>query len=122
MPTKIRHSKILNKYRQALLTHFPDQLQRLILFGSQARGQATEASDIDLLVVVNWDEERLADGRYAIPFRDPRWQRMIEMAYDLSLEYGVLLSPLIMSQKRFEQWSPLVERIKHDGIELWSRN
>lgn len=116
------HQEILNKYCEALLTHFPDQLQRLILFGSQARGQATAESDIDVVVVVNWEEEQLARGRYAAPFNDPRWRQIIELAYDLSLEYGVILSPLVISEKRLRQWSPLNDQIKQDGIEIWTRN
>ena len=118
---KIPHSEILNRYRRALLAHFPKQLQRLILFGSQARGETTAESDIDVLVVVNWKEEQLAGGRYAAPFNDPRWRRIVELAYDLSLEYGVVLSPVVMSEKRLAQWSPLSNQIKQDGIEIWKR-
>ena len=58
MSRKINH-EVLARYRDALLARFPDQLQRLILFGSQARGDATAESDIDVLVVVNWEEEKL---------------------------------------------------------------
>jgi predicted nucleotidyltransferase len=122
MSAKTTHPEILNQYRQALLTHFPRQIQRLILFGSQARDEATPESDIDVLVVVNWEEEPLGRGRYAAPFGDPRWRRMVELAYDLSLEYGVTLSPVVMSEKRFNRWSPLTHRIQREGIEVWTRN
>lgn len=122
MAQKTAHARILNQYRQALLANFPDQVQRLILFGSQARGDATAESDIDVVVVVNWEEEQLAGGRYAAPFSDPRWRRIVELAYDLSLEYGVVLSPIVMSERRLAQWSPLSEQVKRDGVELWKRN
>lgn len=102
MAQKTAHARILNQYRQALLANFPDQVQRLILFGSQARGEATAESDIDV-VVVDWEEEQLAGGRYAAPFNDPRWRRIVELAYDLSLECGVVLSPIVMSEKRLAQ-------------------
>jgi len=59
MSRKITNHEVLTRYRDALLVHFPDQLQRLILFGSQARGDATAESDIDILVVVSWEEEKL---------------------------------------------------------------
>jgi uncharacterized protein len=32
--------------------------ERIYLFGSQARGEATEDSDYDLLMVVSWTDER----------------------------------------------------------------
>jgi hypothetical protein len=64
----------------------------------------------------------LSDGRYVVPFNDPLWRQIVELAYDLSLEYGIILSPVVMSDKRFQQWSPLNNHIKQDGIELWTRN
>ena len=119
---KTPYIEILNEYREVLSAHFPGQLQRLILFGSQARGEATAESDIDVLVLVSWEEERLANGFYAAPFSDPRWRTIVEIAYDISLEHGVVLSPVVMSKKRFKQWSPLGSQVKQDGIEIWKKS
>lgn len=118
----IPYAEILNEYRNALLAHFPANLQRLILFGSQARGDAHAESDIDVLVLVNWKEEKLPNGFYADPYVDPRWQTIIEIAYDISLEHGILLAPYVMSEKRFAEWSPLANEVKKEGIEIWKRN
>ena len=38
-----------------ILTHHPD---KIILFGSQAKGTATDKSDIDICVVVSTDKKR----------------------------------------------------------------
>lgn len=54
--------QILDEYRRRLLAALPGQIERLILFGSYARGQAHAESDVDVLVVVNWPQERLPDG------------------------------------------------------------
>ena len=43
MSQKIANHEVLTRYRDALLAHFPDQLQRLILFGSQARDDAKQS-------------------------------------------------------------------------------
>ena len=104
-----------------MLARFPDQLQRLILFGSQARGDATAGSDIDVLVVVSWGEERLPGGFYAAPFSAPRWQAIVDMARDISLEHGVYISPLVISEQRFHELSPVIKRAKEEGIEIWRR-
>ncbi len=119
---EIPYITMLQQYRQALLDHFPNDIEQLILFGSQARGDSHEESDIDILVVVSWNEEYLGNGFYVAPYDDPRWQTIINLASDLSLEYGVLLSPKVMSQKRFERWSPLGNEIKKEGIEIWRKN
>jgi predicted nucleotidyltransferase len=122
MSQKIANHDVLTRYRDALLARFPDQLQRLILFGSQARGDATAGSDIDILVVVSWGDERLPDGFYAAPFSDPRWQAIIDTASDISLEHGVYISPLVISEQRFHEWSPLIKRAKEEGIEIWRKS
>lgn len=119
---KIANQEVLTRYRDALLARFPDQLQRLILFGSQARGDATAGSDIDVLVVVSWGEERLPGGFYAAPFSDPRWQAIVDMASDISLEHGVYISPLVISERRFREWSPLIKRAREEGIEIWRKS
>jgi predicted nucleotidyltransferase len=49
-------SEILNEMCRRLE---PFQPQQIILFGSQARGTATERSDVDLLVIVPLRERRL---------------------------------------------------------------
>ncbi len=119
---KITNHEALTKYRDALLSRFPDQLQRLILFGSQARGDASAESDIDVMVVVSWGEERLPGGFYAAPFSDPRWQAIVDTASDISLEHGVYISPLVISEQRFHEWSPLINRAKEEGIEIWRKS
>ncbi len=46
-------AEALARFRTALRERFGDRLRELVLFGSQARGEATEESDVDLLVVVD---------------------------------------------------------------------
>ncbi len=51
----------LGRFRDALQRRFGARLQRVVLFGSQARGNAHEDSDVDVLVVVDdlsVDEQR----------------------------------------------------------------
>ena len=43
---------ILEEVKQALVNLYQDQLESIILYGSQARGDAREDSDIDILVVL----------------------------------------------------------------------
>ncbi len=121
MTRPVVHEALI-KYRDAMQARFSEQLERLILYGSQARGEATEESDIDVLVVVNWETERLPGGFYVAPFGDPRWQAIVDLAYDISLDYEVYISPMVISERRFQKWSPLVNRVKKEGIEIWKKS
>ena len=73
---------------------YGDRLVRVVLYGSQARGEAGPESDIDLLVVLRemespWDE----------------LQRMDELLWRLSLEHAVTLSALPVTE----------DQLQHDG-------
>lgn len=71
---------------------YGDRLVRVVLYGSQARGEAGPESDIDLLVVLRdmdspWEELRYMD----------------ELLWQLSLTYDVTLSALPVTEPQFDQ-------------------
>jgi predicted nucleotidyltransferase len=83
--------------------------ERVILFGSVARGQATTDSDVDLLVVA--------------PSNGPRYQRIaavLRLLRDLSR--GLPLEPVVLTAEELRQRLVLgdqfIEEILHTGREL----
>ncbi len=63
-----------------------EDLHRLILYGSVARGEETEESDVDVFVVVEDEEQvELIDG----------------IAFDIGVEYGVLLIPIVKTVEEY---------------------
>jgi uncharacterized protein len=51
----------LEQYKHALAERFPGLVEEIILFGSKARGDAHEDSDIDLLVIIREGDWRLKE-------------------------------------------------------------
>ena len=45
--------KILKEIKRYLEEKYGDKIKKVILYGSYARGEATEDSDVDVLVVVD---------------------------------------------------------------------
>lgn len=45
----------LDKYREALKREHADSVRRLVVYGSKARGDSHDASDVDLLLIVRDD-------------------------------------------------------------------
>src|SRR3972149_1673920 len=83
LPRKVKAA--LADFQRRLLELFPNEISQLILFGSYARGEAMPDSDVDVIVVVKWDEERLSDGRWVSWVGDPRWRAIVGAATDTML-------------------------------------
>ena len=81
-----------------------------ILYGSEARGDARADSDIDLLILLEGDK------------RDLKRESLISGAlYDLELSTGVLISPMIMLRKQWENRpfkTPFHINVMNEGIWL----
>jgi predicted nucleotidyltransferase len=99
----------LKTYRRLLTAEFADRVDTLSLYGSRARGEATEESDIDVLVCIRGassSEQNLAAA----------------LAGDVATATGVWLSPTIYATERF-QWllsieSPFARSVLADQIPL----
>ena len=99
-----RKDKILQKIIKVVDKNAPDS--EVYLYGSQARGNANKLSDWDLLILLN---------RPNISF-DLETKFMNEF-YDLELETGEVISPLIYSKYDWNNKyfiTPLFENIKND--------
>ncbi|MFM1841876.1 MAG: hypothetical protein RLZZ490_612 [Cyanobacteriota bacterium] len=99
---------IIPKIKDKFFQLFNDNLISLVLFGSQARGDITAESDIDILVVLREKEQRQA-----------KREEIIDFIAEISLEFGVLVSCVYVSQTEFEtEKSPLLLNIHREGIPL----
>jgi predicted nucleotidyltransferase len=108
LPPVVRQN--LDAFVNGLRTHFGSRLLEVRLFGSYARGEAHEDSDVDCLVLL----DRVAPN-------DDR--TVTDLTGDLTWQIGgVVISPLVMSADEFEAWKARERRtpleIARDGILL----
>lgn len=75
-------------FQQRLLSLFPGQIERLILYGSYPRGEATPESDVDVMVVVRWPSPQQVGAYYLGGPGDPRWQQIVDLAMDIMIAHG----------------------------------
>jgi uncharacterized protein len=99
---------LITIFQEKITDIYQDELRQLILFGSQARGEATDESDIDILVVLkNLHKDK------------ERHQKVIEIISDLCIDYGKLISCIYLSEERYQfEKSPLLINIAREGIVL----
>jgi predicted nucleotidyltransferase len=104
LPPKIR--EILRQLREGLAELYGERLRAMVLFGSWARGDAEEDSDIDVLVVL--DEVESAFGEI---------DRMEQVVYPLSLQKDVVIAPIPISDRDWrERRTPLLLNVRREGL------
>ena len=102
--------EVFEKMIPGFQTIFGNVLERIILYGSVARGTQTVESDVDIAVIVR---------RYTEDMHD----KMIDLTVDLELEYNKVLSVLLIDYDNFREWEdvlPFYKNMKKDGIMLWN--
>lgn len=100
--------KIVSKILDVINNNAPDS--DVILFGSHARKDSHMYSDWDLLILLN--EHVISPDSQ---------NRFVDLFYEIELETGEIISPLIYSKKDWrEKYSitPLYRNIEKDGVKL----
>ncbi len=99
---------ILAELKQRLTELYGERLSQLILFGSQARGDATEDSDVDVLVVLEGEVEHSKE-----------LDRISYITSELSGKCNKLISTVVVSRTQYEARSRSVFQIaSHEGVRL----
>ncbi|NJK76809.1 MAG: nucleotidyltransferase domain-containing protein [Microcoleus sp. SU_5_6] len=99
---------MLAELRQYFNELYGDRLVQLILYGSQARGDAKPDSDIDILVVLN---ESVNASKEI--------DRTTEFIADLCLDRTVVISSAFASALRFQQEnSPFFLNVRREGVPI----
>lgn len=87
------------------------RVDRVVLFGSRARGDSTPESDIDVAVLLRGRRDRRLEDRIVALAADLQWQPPFD---------GLLrLSPLVLFAA--ERPGPLRRALDREGVTLWTR-
>ena len=99
-----------NDLVNAMLDIFGDRLLSVVLYGSVARGEQTDESDIDVAIFLRE------------PLTKEEKRKMLSALVDLDWKYDRMLSVNDIEQAVFDHWAdvlPYYSNIKKEGIVLW---
>ena len=98
-----------------LQQRYGDDLRCVKLFGSKARGDFDDESDLDILIILRMDPDK---------FRC-YWNEIVDMAWQVEWTHGLVTSLIIKDESEYERFTDsnllLSRNIEHDGIVLWIR-
>ena len=107
MPVAVANDPILKRFRAALDALYGKRIERVVLYGSRARGDHHLESDYDIAVFLN----DLTD----------RWHELDRLA-DLSAgileETGEFIHAMAYRAGFYNERTSLMREIRHDGVDL----
>lgn len=100
---------IVREFKKALQDLYGDRLGDVVLYGSYARGDYDDESDIDLMVILT-DE---IVNTYAELFQ------LSDFTMDFILRYGKAISVLPIPAKRYQQsFGPVYQNARREGLRV----
>jgi uncharacterized protein len=115
--TQVKDKKIINvleDLKESLSKIFGAKLKKIILFGSYARDEADDESDIDILLLIDEDREKIKQYHDLI----------VNVMVEYSLKHNVVIS--IMEQEfgqynKYKEFVPFYANVDNEGVEFYAR-
>ena len=111
VPTNI--SNIIDEFVKGVNEILGDRVKKIILYGSYARGDYNESSDIDIMILTDLNDDEILEYR----------EKILDFTYDIEWKnnFDIDLSPLIKNIDRFNYWLealPFYMNIQKEGVIL----
>ena len=87
-------SDLVKQYVELLSKIYGEHLKTVILYGSYARGDYTENSDIDIMVLLDLSDMDIKKYRHELS----------GMTYDFNMDYDLDIKPIVKNKEHFNKW------------------
>lgn len=107
MPAAVLDDPILKRFRAALAELYGARIERVVLYGSRARGDARADSDYDIAVFLHDLTNRRDEVR-----------RMVPVVVEIIDETGAVIHPMPYRAGAYDDRTSLMREIRYEGVDL----
>ena len=108
---KAKKREIIMSFARKVRRILGKNLKQVILYGSYARGDYTEDSDIDIMVLTTLTDKEIEQIETEI----------YDLTFDYLMDYGVDISVVIKNEEQFNYWLgalPFYDNVRKEGMVL----
>ena len=107
MPENV--NSIVYKFLQDLKRILGEKLAKVIVYGSYARGDYRDNSDVDIMILVKMTDEEIRTVKNDI----------YDLAFEVEMNTGIEISPVIKNEEQYEYWVdtlPFYRNVRDEGV------
>lgn len=103
---------LINLYVSGIQKIYGMHLRQIILYGSYARGDYREDSDIDIMILLDLSDIELKKYRH----------QLSDFTYDFNMDHDLDIKPIAKSEAHFYKWVvnyPFYSNVNKEGVRLF---
>lgn len=103
---------LIRQYVLAIRNIYGKHVKQVILYGSYARGDFRQDSDVDVMVLVDLPDTQIESYSDALS----------ELGFEYNIKYDIWFMPVVKNELHFGEWSadyPFYSNIVKEGITLY---
>ena len=107
MPENV--SSIIYNFSREVKRLLGEKLTKVIVYGSYARGDYRDNSDVDIMILVKMTDEEIRNVKNDI----------YDLAFEVEMNTGIEISPVIKNEEQYEYWVdtlPFYRNVRDEGI------
>ena len=104
--------KLIDEYIKELVAIYGNHLKKIILYGSYARGDYRDDSDIDIMILLNISDIEAKSYQ----------ESLSEITFNYNFDFDMDINPIAHSEEVFNKWRnayPFFKNIEKDGITIY---
>lgn len=105
-------SNLLERYIGEVKNLFGSSLRQVILYGSYARGDYREDSDVDVMILVDLTDMEIKEYQ----------RKLSDLTFDFNMDNDLDIKPIVKNEGHFLKWIqnyPFYSNVKREGVVLF---